>query len=105
MVRISYAPCRTGPSLIERFCGADSLHPLGVFLFQRASLRKRTMTRFRVANSQAPGPTRSVRRVFGWSLRFHLLACWVIVGWLAAVQRTSAQSAAPAVIFISGMDG
>jgi hypothetical protein len=62
------------------------------------------MTRFRVANSQAPGSTRSVRRVFGWSLRFPLVVC-AMVGWLAAVQRTSAQSAAPAVLLISVMDG
>ena len=63
------------------------------------------MTRFRVANSQAFGPTRCVRRVFGWSLRYALLICTVMVGCLACVQRSSAQSPAPAVILISVMDG
>ena len=63
------------------------------------------MTRFRAANSQALGSTRSVRRVLGWGLRFLLLVCAVMVGCLTSVQRSSAQSAATAVILISVMDG
>jgi hypothetical protein len=63
------------------------------------------MTRFRVANSQALPSTRCVRRVFGWSLRYELLICAVMVGCFASVQRSPAQSPAPAVILISVMDG
>jgi hypothetical protein len=63
------------------------------------------MIRFRVANSQALGSTRSVRRAFGWSLRFALLARVVLGGLFASVPGLSAQSAAKPGILISVMDG
>src|SRR5260370_7669845 len=59
------------------------------------------MTRFRVANSQALGSVRSGARAFGWSLRYALLVCAVLGGF---VPRSSAQSAATTVILISVMD-
>ncbi len=59
------------------------------------------MTRFRVANSQALGSMRSGARAFGWSVRYALLVCAVLGGF---VQRSSAQSAATTVILISVMD-
>jgi hypothetical protein len=63
------------------------------------------MTRFRVANSQELGSTRSVRRAFRWSLRLALLVCTVVGGLLISVPRVLAQSAAKPVILISVMDG
>jgi hypothetical protein len=62
------------------------------------------MTRLVVANSQAYGPTRRVRGAFGWSLRYALLVCTVVGGFLAS-PRALAQSAATTVILISVMDG
>src|ERR1700761_5615284 len=62
------------------------------------------MIHFRVANSQALGSTRSVRRAFGRSLRFALLVCTVLCGLLASVPTSSAQSASEPVIHISVMD-
>jgi hypothetical protein len=63
------------------------------------------MTRLRVTNSQALGSTRSVRRALGWSLRSALLVWAAVCGFLASVQRVSAQSAAKPVILISVIDG
>jgi len=63
------------------------------------------MIRFRVANSRALGSTRSVRRAFGWSLRFGLLACAALGGFPASVPRLSAQSATKPGILVSVMDG
>src|SRR6266481_3266157 len=63
------------------------------------------MTRFRVANSQALGSTRSVARASRWSLRFALLVCAVLGGFFASVPGLSAQSAATTVILLSVMDG
>jgi hypothetical protein len=63
------------------------------------------MTRFRVANPQELGSTRSVRRAFRWSLRLALLVCTVVGGLLISVPRVLAQSAAKPVILISVMDG
>jgi hypothetical protein len=63
------------------------------------------MTRFRVANSQALGSTRSVRGAFGWSLRCALLLCVVLGEFSASIAGLSAQSAAKTVILISVMDG
>ena len=62
------------------------------------------MTRLVVANSQAYGPTRRVRGAFGWSLRYALLVCAGVGGFVASVARSSAQSAATTVILISVMD-
>ena len=61
------------------------------------------MTRFMVANSQAFGLTRCVRDASGWSLRFALLVCAVVSGFIASVPQLSAQSAV--VILVSVMDG
>ena len=62
------------------------------------------MTRFRVANSQALGSTRSVARAFKWILRYALLVYAVLGGFFASVPRLSAQSAATTVILVSVMD-
>ena len=62
------------------------------------------MTRFRAANSRAPGSTPSLRHAFEWSLRFALLVCMVLGGLLVSVPRLSAQSASEPVIHISVMD-
>jgi hypothetical protein len=62
------------------------------------------MTRFMTANTQAFGPTRYVRWTLAWSLRYALLACTVVSGFLASVPRLSAQSAAKPEIQITVMD-
>src|SRR3984893_12472529 len=62
------------------------------------------MTRLMIADSQAFGPARPIRMVFGWSLRYALLLYAVLGGFFPSVPRLLAQSATT-VIRVSVMDG
>ena len=62
------------------------------------------MTRFMVSNTRAFGPTPCVRRALARSVRYVLLVCTFVSGFLASDPGLLAQSAAKPEILISVMD-